>query len=109
MIELKLQLTKAQADVISWAIDPMKDIADDPEQVQDFGYGADHVPILEGRILDISRCNENAIADLLYRIEEQMVDMASDERAHRTVGMCIKLGEAIRSLWGENQWAILGA
>ena len=91
-----MKLTHAQAVVVEWAIDPMLDIADNPEMAQEFGYTSDQLPILHGTSLDLSRCNEDSLADLLYRIEEQMVDMAEDERAYATMGMCRKLADAIR-------------
>lgn len=97
---MPLQLTKAQAKAIEWAISPMQDIALDPHMSQDFGYGEAHLPKLEGNTLDISECNQDAIADLLYRIEEQLPDMAHDEGKWATIGMCGRLSVRIRKATG---------
>lgn len=97
----QMKLTKAQAGVIEWAVAGMQNVVDNPEEAPEFGYTESNLPLLHsGTVLDVSRCNESALADLIYRIEYQMADMASDEGKNATVGMCKRLGIGIRAISG---------
>ncbi len=70
-------LTAAQADHVAWAIDPMEcyfaDLFDDGEI-----DAVPPLPRLDGRVLTVPG-DELAIADILYRLEEQLPGMAAEE------------------------------
>ena len=97
-----MKVTKAEARILRWALGAMEDIAyNEDYRVEDEWYDPEHLPILKGRTLDLSNASDDAIEDLLYRIEEQMPEMTEGEvgakRAGPTIAMCDRLAEKIRS------------
>ena len=96
---IKLALTAAQAGVIDWALGPMYDFWCDEhgahERGSDAVYDEDQLPKLSGLELTLSPVLE-INSDLLYRVEVQMVDMATYAKKPATVAMCRRLSVRLR-------------
>ena len=119
-----LKVTKAQADVLDWALTGMIDSAVCSKEVdEDIGYTEEQIPrfveplkwVKRGDIsihisstLDLSKTNDDAIEELIYRLGTQLVDMAQAEGStdghnnkYATIGMCRRLVDRIQRVWEE--------
>ena len=103
---MSVKLTKAQADLVDWALGAMDDLADIADySIEEGWYEAADLPVLTGRSLDInqygdSEASDNAIEDLLYRIEVQMPDVGAHEGPSNLGWWCDKVGGIIRAAAG---------
>lgn len=94
--QIAIPLTKAQAEAVAWAIDPMEDFwcteAGANERGDIFIHDADKLPRIDrtaGRYGSLILSTvEDINTDLQYRICEQYRSMAQDNRAWSTVRMC---------------------
>jgi hypothetical protein len=77
-----LTVTAVQASLIDWAIGGMDDYA---ESEDNEGYGPEDVPRVEGLTVIFPTSNVEMIDDLLYRLEDQLPDVAdaADTAAER--------------------------
>lgn len=82
--ERRIKLTPAQVRHAEWALDPMADCAGDEEG--GFEYGPDDLPRVEGDELVFPTGNRAVIDDLVYRLREQLPDMAKDDYDARFAG-----------------------
>lgn len=75
-----IRLTAPQAAAVSWALDGMDDMCCDQKSREDEeapDYGESDIPCLQKLVLQINDTvmRDNAIQDLLYRLEEQAQEM----------------------------------
>ena len=93
-----LNLTLAEAEQASWAIDPMHDHAsDDPAEGR---YSPEAVPDLDGLRMTFPTADRAVPLDMLYRLEEQLAEMAKDSgerypRSARTLAAKIRTAFAV--------------
>jgi hypothetical protein len=76
-----IRLTAGEIDAIEWALDPMADYwcsAEGAYERDGQEYATDHLPTLFGDELVLSAVDE-INSDLLYRVCEQLPDMAKSE------------------------------
>ncbi len=85
----RVRLTKAGISYCRWALDAMDDYA---RHEADCDYPHDELPIIKGRVLLFSP--GGAIEDLLFRVGEQLPDMAPDSMSPATAA---RIAEACRS------------
>ncbi len=79
---MAITLTKAQADHVAWALDPMVDHWTTPDGAHDRGGDVlpeSALPILRGRVLEVDHVTTDVVEDLLYRLEVQLPDVADAE------------------------------
>lgn len=71
----RIRLTAKQIDMAEWALDAMASyLADDDGAAVD--YTEDDLPTIDGDAICFQ--NDRAVADMLYRFEKQIPDMARD-------------------------------
>ena len=100
----RIPLTKLQAEIAAWALDPMDDFFD--ENIADgsaVGEKPD-MPVMDGATL-VMPMHLDVIDDFLYRVEGQMVEMAeradgwgeTPQKRAGTIRMCFTLGDKVRA------------
>lgn len=97
---ISIRVTKAEASMESGPLMALEYMTD--EYFEEFGYTAQDIPYVEGGALIFPTESANAAADMLYRITEQINDMADQEgrdkgRRPSTVAAA-QLAEKIRPL-----------
>lgn len=90
-----IKLTKKQASLASWALDPMSEYADS----DDSNYTVDDIPTLKDQELTFPTIN--AVSDILYRLEIQYPEMCEGEfgvgsKANSEVRVAENLAKKIR-------------
>ncbi len=105
-----VSVTPAQAEIAKWAIEPMAEYSESP----DAGFQEKDIPSVQkkagSRVLVFP--SSLAVGDFLYRIEEQLPDMAShsDDEGRQPgstnshVAAARRLGEKIRALTPGVRW-----
>ena len=93
-VPIVMTLTKAQADVAAWALDPMGEYAESG----DADYTPNDLPELRGVVLVLP--NLGSVSDLLYRLEEQLPDMARAECVPEGARVALNLAAKIRAVTG---------
>jgi hypothetical protein len=74
-----IKLTPTEASIAAWAIDPMADYGEELlEHDPGEAWGPEAVPVLTGRLLDMSAVTRSPMKDFLDRVGDQYVDMMSE-------------------------------
>jgi len=87
-------MTKAEADIAAWALDAMIDYAGD----EDAAYGESDLPTIAGTVLRFP--TTRSVSDILYRLEEQLPDMARQAGTQRSLRAAANLASKIREATG---------
>lgn len=104
MTAATVPMTAAEAKVAEWAVDPMEDYWAMAVEEQD-GVVMPPMPRVERAVLHLPD-HDGVVADLLYRLEEQLPDMADGAMPHERaqaradVRVGAKLAEKIRQATG---------
>lgn len=97
-----ITLTKAQASMAEWALDAMESYAFEEDNE---GYGEADVPKLKDLALNFPTSNDEMIDDFLYRLEEQLPDVAdgadTDAQKNGAIRTASNLADKIRAAFPE--------
>jgi hypothetical protein len=94
-----IKLTKAQAAWVQWALYPMVDFWTDEEEARGRDgkvYSESDLPILNGLELTLSPVQE-INSDLIYRMEVQAVDIATENEKYSSARAANAVAEKIRA------------
>lgn len=88
----RIKLTPSQIAHAEWALEPMRDCADD----EDFDYEENDLPHVENDELVFPTKNRAVMEDMVYRLSEQLPDTAKDDHDARFEGM-FRHGSSVRA------------
>lgn len=100
------KLTKAQADLVEWATDPMRDhwTIEAPHEgpgMSEAGHSVideSLLPRIENGSLKIDHSPTNVLEDFLYRVREQTTDMAYDADTPQKGAAMVRVSKAVAKL-----------
>ena len=72
----RIELTPTEANIAEWAIGPMREYGEELLECNPSeAWGSEAVPVLNGRLLDISAVTRSSMEDFVYRVGVQYTDM----------------------------------